>query len=122
MKDFLLVLRDHEQRWDSFSPEELQGIVARYTEWNDAMRRRGQLAGAGKLTGERGATVRKAGDLPHVDGPYAEAKEAIAGYYHVRAETLEAACDIAGGCPILDYGGSVEVRELAGVLSEDRAG
>ena len=78
------------------------------------LRERGQFLGAGKLETDLGVTVRsKGGDLI-VDGPFSEAKEAIVGYYSVNAETLDEAVAAAKECPILTYGGSVEVRTMVG--------
>ncbi len=47
-----------------------------------------------------------------VDGPFAETKETIGGYYLVEAPSYAEAVEIACTCPILGAGGSVEVREL----------
>jgi len=46
------------------------------------------------------------------DGPFAESKEAIAGFFLIRADSLEEAVEIAGGCPGLEYGQTVEVRAM----------
>lgn len=113
MPEFLLVLRDHEQRWDEFTPEEFQAIIGRFMAWNDALKEREQLVGNGKLTADLGRTVRSRGERVVVDGPFAEAKEAIGGYYRVQCGDLDAAVAIASECPILTYGGSVEVREIS---------
>ena len=118
MSKYLLILRDHEMRWDQFSAEELRRVVDMFAEWNDELREAGQFAGAGKLTSDRGVTVRNMGEELFVDGPYAEAKEAIAGYYSVTANNLEEAIAAAEGCPILTYGGSIEVREMVSSLSD----
>ena len=114
MTDYLLILRDHEQRWETFSPEEFQRIIGAFAAWNEKMQAEGSFVGAGKLTSDRGVTLRGRGGELVVDGPYAEAKEAIAGYYRIRAADIEQAGEIARGCPILTYGGSVEVRPMAG--------
>ena len=45
------------------------------------------------------------------DGPFAETKEALGGYYVMRAESLEAATGIAKRCPMLD-GDTIEVRQV----------
>ena len=47
-----------------------------------------------------------------VDGPYAEAKDLVSGVLVVSAASLEAAVELARGCPIYEYDGSVEVRPL----------
>ncbi|NKB54980.1 MAG: transcription initiation protein [Alphaproteobacteria bacterium] len=112
MKEYLLLLRDHEQRWDRFSPQEQQQVIERFNAWNAEMRAANGFGGAGKLSSDLGSTVRHDDSGFVVDGPFCDAKEAIAGYYCVRAESREAAEEFAKGCPVLTYGGSVEVREL----------
>ncbi len=46
------------------------------------------------------------------DGPFAEAKDVVAGYIIVQADDLSQAAELAKGCPILEVGGSVEVRPV----------
>ncbi len=110
----MLILRDHEMRWDKFSPDELRGIVDLYAQWNQSLREEERFAGAGKLKRDLGVTVRASQDELVVDGPFSEAKEAIVGYYCIRAASAEEAVAAARACPILTYGGSVEVREMEG--------
>ena len=114
MPDYLLILRDHEERWEKFSPQELQGVIDSFMAWNRSLEAEEQFVGAGKLTADRGVTVRSRAGSVVIDGPYAEAKEAIAGYYQIRADTLDDATEAAKRCPIITYGGSVEVRLIAG--------
>lgn len=112
MKDFLLIFRDHEQRWDRFSPREMQAVIEEFDAWNKAVRAESAFIGAGKLKSDLGVTVRQRNNELVVDGPFCEAKEAVSGYYCVRAEDHAGATEIAKGFPMLRYGGSVEVREL----------
>ena len=46
------------------------------------------------------------------DGPYAEAKDVVGGFSVIEAKDLAQAAEISKGCPILEVGGSVEVRPL----------
>jgi hypothetical protein len=46
------------------------------------------------------------------NGPYVELKEAVGGYSIVRAKDLKEASELAKGCPILQVGGTVEVRTI----------
>jgi hypothetical protein len=46
------------------------------------------------------------------DGPYGETQDLVGGYVLVHAATIEIATELARGCPILQAGGSVEVREV----------
>jgi hypothetical protein len=52
------------------------------------------------------------------DGPFVESKEIVGGYSVVEAENIQAAAKLAKGCPAIEYGGSVEVRRLAGLASQ----
>jgi hypothetical protein len=52
------------------------------------------------------------------DGPFAESKEAIAGFFIIQADSLEEAVEIAKNCPGLDYGQTVEVRAIASEAAE----
>jgi hypothetical protein len=52
------------------------------------------------------------------DGPFAESKEAVAGFFIIQADSLEQAVEIAKNCPGLDYGQTVEVRAIASEAAE----
>jgi hypothetical protein len=52
------------------------------------------------------------------DGPFAESKEAIAGFLIMQADSLEHAVEIAADCPGLEYGQTVEVRAVASEAGE----
>ena len=61
-----------------------------------------------------GAKVKRTdGKISVIDGPYAEAKEVVAGYVMIKAKNFADAAEIAKGCPALDLPGrSVEVRQI----------
>jgi len=46
------------------------------------------------------------------DGPYAEAKDLVGGFSLIEAKDIAQAVDLSKGCPILEVGGSVEVRPV----------
>ena len=50
-----------------------------------------------------------------MDGPFVESKEVVGGYSIAQANTIDAAAELAKGCPIFLTGGNVEVRPLAGM-------
>jgi hypothetical protein len=91
------------------SPEEIQKNLARFTAWFEQLNNQGRFKGGHPLSNE-GKIV--AGSNPATDGPFAESKEAIAGFFIIQANHLEEAVEIAKGCPGLDYGQTVEVRPL----------
>ena len=111
MKDFLFVFRSDFSKMPKASPEEMQAMAKRWMDWF------GSIAAQNKLS-ERGNRL-----LPGVgkvvkpnnvvtDGPYMEIKEAIGGYAIVKANSVDEAAELAKGCPVFNYGGNVEVREV----------
>jgi hypothetical protein len=95
------------------SPEQIQKDLARFTAWFERLKNEGKFKGGHPLVHD-GKIV--AGGNAVTDGPFAESKEAIAGFFIIRADSLEQAVEIAKGCPCLEYGQTVEVREI--VLDE----
>ena len=94
------------------SPSELQRIMTDFYAWVDGLNTRGILRGAQPLM-EEGKLVSGARGAAVTDGAFAESKEAIAGYFLLSVDTMEAALEIAKACPILDYGAQIEVRPIA---------
>lgn len=92
------------------SPEDIQGRMGKWFAWNDKMEKAGinkgghALHAAGKrITGK---------DRLVTDGPAAESKELIGGYYIISAENEKAAMEVAQDYPDYDIGGTVEIREV----------
>ena len=78
--------------------------------WFNRLIAEGRCKG-GQSLGMEGKTV--AGKLRNVtDGPYAEAKEAVAGYFLLHVRDMDEALEIAKECPTLGFGTIVEVRPL----------
>ena len=93
----------------ALSPGEIQKNLDRFTAWFEQLNDEGKFKGGHPLSNE-GKIV--AGRNPVTDGPFAESKEAIAGFFIIQANNLEEAVEIAKGCPGLDYGQTVEVRPI----------
>ena len=92
------------------SPTELQQHLAKWNEWTEGLRAAGRFASAQPLSHPpTGKTVRGREKVV-TDGPYAESKDLVSGILVVEAASLEEAAELARGCPILDFDGSVEVR------------
>jgi pimeloyl-ACP methyl ester carboxylesterase len=106
--EYLLLFRNTGWHTD-LSPEEIQQNMARFTDWFERLNQAGKFKGGGPL-GHYGKTL--AGSREATDGPFVESKEAIAGFFLVRAESLEQAVEIGKGCPGLGYGQTVEVRPM----------
>lgn len=119
MKHFMILLRNETMDFAAYSPEDMQRILSDFDEWNAKMIREGRLIASGNLQNGTGKTIR-AGNVV-TDGPYSEAKEAIAGFFLIEAEDYAEATEIAAGCPFIPRGGSVEVRFMPQLEFEDAA-
>jgi hypothetical protein len=99
--------------WDKdLSPQELQRIMSETMAWFERIRQQGKHRGAQPLFGE-GRTVSGRKGRIVADGPFVESKEAVAGYLLLAASDLDDAVKVAKGWPLLEYGGTVEVRPVA---------
>jgi hypothetical protein len=85
--------------------------MTRFGNWMGQLQSQGRLRGAGRLEDEGRRLSRAQGRLV-VDGPYAEAKEAVGGFFIILAKDMAEAVQAAEGCPLLDNEGTVEVRPL----------
>ena len=110
MKDFLFVFRNDYQAVPTSSPEEMQALTQKWMGWVGGIAAQNKLADRGNRLFASGKVVK--GDNVITDGPYTEIKELIGGYTLVKAESLEEAAELAKGCPVLAFGGNVEVREI----------
>src|SRR5260221_7637955 len=96
--------------WDrDLSAEELQQIMTRWMSWPDRLTREGKVKPAQPPSNQGKTSTWRKG--PAVDGPFAEAKEAIGGYF-LLSVSFEAAVEIAKQCPALKHGVTVEVRPV----------
>lgn len=113
MAQFLLLLRDTQESSDSFTPDTAQAIIEDYKAWSRKMREAGKLVGGNKLADDGGRIARPSGDGAVVtDGPFAEAKEVIGGYWIMDAADYAEAEALIADCPHLKYGGIIELREI----------
>lgn len=98
------------ENYQRLSPDQRQHFVARWNAWYDRLVEQGKAAGGEPLEPET-RLISGAGGQRIVDGPFAEAKEAIAGYVKVLVRDRDEATAIARLHPGLDYGMVIEVRE-----------
>jgi hypothetical protein len=113
MADFLFVYRGGADAHAKMTPDEMQKIMQKWHDWITEAVKKGWMVNPGDaLTGE--GRVVHANKLV-TDGPFVESKEIVGGYSIVKAATIEAAAELAKGCPGLLSGGKVEVRALAGL-------
>ena len=110
---YLLMLYADESGWGRLSQAEQQAGMAAYTAYTQALKKAGALVGANRLQPTSVATtVREAnGKTQVLDGPYAESKEQLGGYYLIDVPDLDAALSWAARCPAANHG-VVEVRPI----------
>ena len=100
-------------RWDAFSAEERQAVYARYRAFADEAGKAGVMAGGAELASTRDATTVRVrdGESLVTDGPYAEVKEALGGYFVFECESMDEAVEYAARIPGAEHG-AVEVRPI----------
>ena len=108
MSEFTYLFRG---RNTSGSPEEMQRHLEKWVAWMKDLGAQGHIKEQGHPLEGTGKVVRGAQKIIN-DGPYAEAKDVVGGYMVIEARDLVHAAEISKGCPILDVGGSVEVRPV----------
>jgi len=113
MSEYVLLYRNTAEARELAmgTPERAQASMAKWRTWMELLAANGQLKDRGialELAGQVVRASRKTG----TDGPYAETKELVGGFSVIEARDLEHAAEIAAGCPIVQHGGSVEVRPV----------
>ena len=99
--------------WDkNLSSEEIQKMVNQWYAWFERLTRQGKCK-AGHPLEREGKIVSSRKGRTVADGPFAESKEAIGGYFLLQVDDIDEAVEIAKQCPGLDYGIDVEVRPVA---------
>lgn len=113
MSEYIFLYRNTNEahREAMGSPEKAQQSMKKWRAWMGELEKKGHLKNlgqplerVGRVVGGRKRTV--------TDGPYAETKDVIGGYTVVEAKDLDQAALLASGCPVLEGGGSVEVRPV----------
>jgi len=108
---YMLLVYVNEAAWPAMTPALQQQGMAAYNAYTEALKQAGVLASSDRLKPSTAAsTVRVAnGKTKVLDGPYAEAKEQLGGYYMIDVPDLDAALSWAARCPGSSHG-AVEVR------------
>jgi len=106
----MLLFRGTDLR-KSLSPEELQKVTDNWMAWFRRLTEQGKAVAGNPL--EREGKIVSGKDRIVSDGPFAESKEAIGGYFLLDVATMDEALAIARECPGLPYGIRVEVRPVA---------
>lgn len=110
---YLMLICANEVEEAKMTPEEGAALMAAYQAYDEAMKAAGvYVDGAPLKPVSTATTVRvRGGKVQATDGPFAETKEQVGGYYLIDAPDLDAALHWAGRCPTAPLG-AVEVRPL----------
>jgi hypothetical protein len=120
---YLCLIHLDEQKLDALPHTERNALNAAHLDYNDELRKRGQFLLAEALDPPKTAScVKVRGGKPVVtDGPFAETKEIIAGFYVIEAADMKEAADIASRLPVAQHGmGTIEVRPACQLAVDGR--
>ena len=111
---YMLLIYDEERKLDKMSEAERGAIHQEYGEFIDDLRKTGAFLAGDPLERTRTATTVRAkqGKTITTDGPFAETKEQLGGYFMVEAKNLDEAIAMAARIPSVRVGGSIEVRPI----------
>ena len=110
---YLALIYSEERRWEALPEEERTAAYARYGAFADAARDAGVLVGGAELASTTTATTVRVrdGQTAVTDGPYAESKETLGGYFVLECASMDEALDWAARIPGAEHG-AVEVRPV----------
>jgi len=111
---YLLMIYDDESVWAAMSEAQRSKLMTDYRDFTESVVKSGQFRAGAQLQPSPTATVlrEQKGKRTTTDGPFAETREQLAGYYLVECDNLDQALAIAAGIPSVKVGGSIEVRPL----------
>jgi hypothetical protein len=110
---YLLLIHDPEERYGKMTPAQLGEVNGAYMAYTEAMRKADVYVGSNRLQPIATATTVRVrdGKTSVLNGPYAEAKEQLGGYYLIEVPDLDAALSWAARCPGASSG-AMEVRPV----------
>lgn len=110
---YLLLIYDNEQNLDAMPRAEHASLMADYSTFTRELAATGKMLGANRLHSvTKATTVRvREGKRQLTDGPFAETREQLGGYYLIEAKDLDEATEIAAGIPSVKIG-SIEIRPI----------
>jgi hypothetical protein len=110
---FMLLIYDDPGAWQGFSEDERNAIMGEYFGYTEALRKAGAYVSGDALQPVGTATTVRVRDGEQLltDGPFAETKEHLGGYYLVDVESIDEAIEWAAKIPSARYG-SIEVRPV----------
>src|SRR6266498_2053617 len=111
---YLLLIYATEQPPEASSEQERQAYLGEWFSFSDEFQRSSKMKGGEALQPTATATTLRLRDGKRVtsDGPFAETKEQLGGFFIIDAEDLDTAIEWSAKMPHLPWGGSVEIRPI----------
>ena len=109
MKDFMLIFINSKKP-TAPTPEEMQNNMQLWFSWIDRLKAQGIYLGGEALT--PAAKLVKGNHPVITDGPFAESKEVVGGFFIVNAKDIDDALSLTKDYPDYDKGGKVQVRQV----------
>ena len=110
MKEFALLFRASDSDYNNLSSEEIKTMEKKWQDWAGGIAAQGKLAISGQRLSPEGKVLKAGGVI--TDGPFVEIRERLGGFMLIRANDIDEATTLAHGCPVLEYGGNVEIRPI----------
>ncbi len=111
MKDYVLLFRGGLD-FTKAQPQEVQEVILKWKSWVEDLAKKGVYNGGERLT-RNDATVVSGYAKQVFSGAYKDGGEIVGGYISMKADNIEGAVELAKGCPIFNFDGVVEIREVA---------
>ena len=106
---YMFLIYDNEDLWDAKPDAEKMAVIGEHMAFTEALKKAGAyVEGAPLEHSRKGRRIRGASIA---NGPFADSKEQLGGYYMIEANDLDAALDWAARCPAASYG-AIEVRPV----------
>ncbi len=115
MPNYLFVYRSEPFDMSKVSPEQMQQSMDRWSKWIGQGFAEGWMLDPGDALLAEGRIVDR--DRVVTDGPFVESKEVVGGYSVIKAASFEEAITHAKNCPNVTEGGSLEIRQMAGLTA-----
>jgi len=107
--EFLALIHADEKDWENLGDDERKAVYQRYMDFSE----RDEVVGGAELQSTSAATTVRVrnGDRLVTDGPYAEIKEALGGFFILECDSIDDACRLAAEIPAAERG-AIEVRPV----------
>ncbi len=118
MKDYLLIIKTEGSVWTDLSPEQLQKHMEHGSAYIGDLMKKGNLKGANPIE-KSGSRIVSESNGSLKDGPFNESKEVVAGFFHITADDINDAVQIAKNNPIFkDISTKIEIHPLMPIGGE----